>query len=116
MPPDIDKFLMSETSRILLNLASSLLLALLTGILGWMFRGKRENQKLQIEIEQLDFTRRKEELKWREELMAKVNELQRKVFDLERLVEEQKEELHDLKTIISEKDEQIKQLQNESNR
>lgn len=113
MPPDIDKFLMSETSRLLLNLASSLLLALLTGILGWMFRGKRESQKLQAEIEQLDFTRRKEELQFREQLMAKVNELQHKVFELERIVEEQREELHDLKTIIAEKDEQINNLKNE---
>ena len=113
MPPDIDKFLMSETSRILLNLASSLLLALLTGILGWMFRGKRESQKLQAEIEQLDFARRKEELQFREQLMAKVNELQRKVFELERIVEEQREELHDLKNVIAEKDEQINTLKNE---
>jgi len=113
MPPDIDKFLMSETSRILLNLASSLLLALLTGILGWMFRGKRESQKLQIEIAQLELTRRKEELQFREHLMAKVNELQHKVFELERIVEEQREELHDLKQIISDKDDQIRHLQNE---
>jgi uncharacterized protein HemX len=111
MPPNIDNFLMSETSRILLNLASSLLLALLTGILGWMFRGKRESQKLKVEIDQLEFTRRKEELHFREELMTKINELQRKVYELERIVEEQREELHDLKYIISEKDAQIKNLQ-----
>jgi len=110
MPPDIDKFLMSDTTRILLNLASSLLLALVTGILGWLFRGKRESQKLQVEIAQLEFTRRKEELQFREQLMSKVNELQHKVFELERIVEEQREELHDLKNIISDKDEQIKQL------
>ena len=113
MPPKIDEILMSETTRIIVNLGSSLLLAIATAILGWMFRGKRESRKLQAEIEQLDFARRKEELQFREQLMAKVNELQHKAFELERIVEEQREELHDLKTIIAEKDEQINNLKNE---
>lgn len=115
MPPKIDDILMSETTRILLNLGSSLLLALLTGILGWMFRGKRENQKLQIEIEQLEIARHREEKAWREELMATVTELERKVRELQKTVKLQHEELENLKELLADKDEQIKNLTNESN-
>jgi len=113
MPPKIDDILMSETTRIIVNLGSSLLLAIATAILGWMFRGKRESRKLQLEIEQFELLRRKEELQFREQLMAKVNELQKKVFELERLVSEQAEELNDLKAVIADKDEQIKNLKND---
>lgn len=113
MPPKIDDILMSETTRILLNLGSSLLLALATGVLGWMFRGKRESQKIQIEIEQLEIARDREEKKWRRELMDTVYELERKVMELQKTVKLQHEELEILKELIAEKDEQIKQLTNE---
>ena len=114
MPPKIDDILMSETTRILLNLGSSLLLALATGVLGWMFRGKRESQKIQIEIEQLEIARDREEKKWRRELMDTVYELERKVMELQKTVKLQHEELESLKELIAEKDEQIKKLTDES--
>ena len=102
---------MNESFKTLVEILTPMISALVTAVVAWILRGKWENKKRDIELQRLAMDLRKEELDFRDELMAEVHKLQKQVFILEQTVHQQALEMEGLRRSVEERDEQIKKLQ-----
>ncbi len=101
---------MNESFKTLVEILTPLISALVTAVVAWILRGRWENKKRDLELQHLAMDLRKEEMSFRDDLMAEVHKLQKQVFVLEQTVHQQSLEMEVLRQLVQEKDSQIETL------
>ena len=107
--------IMDEYFKALMQIFVPIISSVLAAGVAWALRGKYENKKAVLEMEQIALNLRREEVEFRDKLMIQVRQLQEQVFNLEKIVHNQALQLEQFQHVIDEKDELIKTLTNESN-
>lgn len=102
---------MNESFKTLVEIFTPIISSLITAVVAWFLRGKWENKKRDLELQHIAMDLRKEEMDFRDELMAEVHKLQKQVFILEQTVHQQALEMEGLRRAVEDRDEQIKKLQ-----
>ena len=102
---------MNENIKTILTITIPIISSLITALIAWVLRGRWENKKMEIELQQLGMDLRKEEVDFRNELMMEVHKLQRQVFILEQTVHKQSLEIEMLTHSLQEKDRLLQKLQ-----